>query len=186
MAPSREPRSQGVLRFGCATMCTGHSKHASPSIVRSSTSARAVPVWPGMGPWHQAAAQFSYHEARSDGSYSQVGWLAEGPEDARPILARRMVEATAKADHVVMYTPFERTRIRALQRAVPELESELLDLEHKLVDLHPIVRDYVYHPDFKGSFSIKNVLQPRSGSSWHSAPPHSDPQLRTRKTVLDS
>jgi hypothetical protein len=97
-----------------------------------------------------------------------------------------MVEATAKADHVLMYTPFERTRIRALQRAVPELESELLDLEHKLVDLHPIVRDYVYHPDFKGSFSIKNVLQPRSGSSWHSAPPHSDPQLRTRKTVLDS
>ena len=24
------------------------------------TIARAVPVWPGMGPWHQAAAQYSY------------------------------------------------------------------------------------------------------------------------------
>lgn len=28
------------------------------------TIARAVPVWPGMGPWHQAAAQYSYREER--------------------------------------------------------------------------------------------------------------------------
>src|SRR5207249_11097788 len=26
------------------------------------TIARAIPVWPGMAPWQQAAAQFSYHE----------------------------------------------------------------------------------------------------------------------------
>ena len=29
------------------------------------TISRAIPVWPGLGPWGQAAAQFSYHEARS-------------------------------------------------------------------------------------------------------------------------
>ena len=124
------------------------------------TISRAVPVWPGMGPWHQAAAQFSYHQAQPDGTYSHVGWLAEGPEDARPLLARAMVEATAGADHVLMYTPFERTRIRDLRRVVPELESELIELEDKLTDLHPIVRDYVYHPDFQGSFSIKYILEP--------------------------
>ena len=124
------------------------------------TISRAVPVWPGMGPWHQAAAQFSYHQDRADGTYSHVGWLAEGPEDARPLLARAMVEATAGADHVLMYTSFERTRIRDLQRVVPELESELIELEDKLIDLHPIVRDYVYHPDFQGSFSIKYILEP--------------------------
>src|SRR5258707_5893188 len=54
------------------------------------TIARAVPVWPGMAPWEQAAAQFSYHEALGDGSYSHVGYLAEGPHDARPGLARAM------------------------------------------------------------------------------------------------
>jgi len=26
------------------------------------------------------------------------------------------------------------------------------------VDLHPIITDHVYHPDFHGSFSIKKVL----------------------------
>jgi hypothetical protein len=25
------------------------------------TVSRAIPVWPAMGPWHPAAAQFSYH-----------------------------------------------------------------------------------------------------------------------------
>ena len=124
------------------------------------TIARAVPVWPGMAPWEQAAAQFSYHEARKDGSYSHIGYLAEGPGDARPALARAMLEATANAERVVMYTPFERTRIRSLQQAVPGLAADLKVLEAKLLDLHPVIRDHVYHPEFKGSFSLKYVLHP--------------------------
>jgi uncharacterized protein DUF2779 len=124
------------------------------------TIARAVPVWPGMAPWEQAAAQFSYHEARRDGTYAHVGYLAEGPEDARPPLARAMLEATAGAERIVMYTPFERTRIRSLQQAVPELGGALKTLEDKLIDLHPVIRDHVYHPDFEGSFSLKYVLHP--------------------------
>jgi hypothetical protein len=121
---------------------------------------RAIPVWPGLGPWGQAAAQFSYHEARPDGSYAHVGWLAEGPADARPKLARAMIEATQQAERVVTYSSFEKTRIRALQETVPELGVELIDLEAKLIDLLPVLRNFVYHPDFHGSFSIKHVLQP--------------------------
>ena len=124
------------------------------------TIARAVPVWPGMAPWEQAAAQFSYHEARGDGTYSHIGYLAEGPHDARPGLARAMLEATAGAERIVMYTPFERTRIRSLQHAIPELAKDLKLLEAKLIDLHPVIRDHVYHPDFLGSFSLKYVLHP--------------------------
>ncbi len=124
------------------------------------TIARAIPVWPGMAPWQQAAAQFSYHERQPDGSYTHAAFLAEGPEDARPPLAAAMVRATASAQRVVMYTPFEKTRIRELQRAVPELSAELVALEAKLIDLHPVVKNCVYHPDFKGSFSLKYILTP--------------------------
>ncbi len=124
------------------------------------TISRAVPVWPGMAPWEQAAAQFSYHEARADGTYSHVGYLAEGSHDARPELARAMIEATAGAKKVVMYTPFERTQIRSLQRAVPDQALGLKQLEDKLIDLHPVIRDHVYHPEFQGSFSLKYVLHP--------------------------
>ncbi len=124
------------------------------------TVGRAIPVWPGLGPWHQATAQFSYHEETEDGELSHVGWLAEGPDDPRPELAQALVEATAGAEKIVMYSPFERRCIRDLQKAVPELEEPLLELEGKLIDLLPVIRDNVYHPDFQGSFSIKYVLNP--------------------------
>ena len=124
------------------------------------TIARAIPVWPGMAPWQQAAAQFSYHELQPDGSYTHAAFLAEGPQDARPPLAAAMVRATANAERVAMYTPFEKTRIRELQRAVPALAAELAALEAKLIDLHPVVKNCVYHPDFRGSFSLKYILTP--------------------------
>src|SRR5438309_2175808 len=124
------------------------------------TIARAIPVWPGMAPWQQAAAQFSYHERQLDGTYTHAAFLAEGPDDARPKLAAATVRATANAERVVMYTPFEKTRIRELQRAVPELSAELAALEAKLIDLHPVVKNCVYHPDFRGSFSLKYILTP--------------------------
>jgi Domain of unknown function(DUF2779) len=124
------------------------------------TIARAIPVWPGMAPWQQAAAQFSYHERQPDGTYMHVAYLAEGPEDARPRLAEAMLRATAEADRVVNYTSFEKTRIRDLQQAVPELAEGLAVLETKLLDLFPVVKNCVYHPDFNGSFSLKNVLTP--------------------------
>src|SRR2546422_440477 len=89
------------------------------------TIARAIPVWPGMAPWQQAAAQFSYHERQPDGRYTHAAFLAEGPQDARPPLAAAMVRATANAERVVMYTPFEKTRIRELQQAVARAAAGL-------------------------------------------------------------
>lgn len=124
------------------------------------TIARAIPVWPGMAPWQQAAAQFSYHERQPDGSYTHTAFLAEGPEDARPRLVEAMIRATARADRVATYTSFEKTRIRDLQRAVPHLAEQLSALEAKLLDLHPVVKNCVYHPAFKGSFSLKYILTP--------------------------
>ena len=78
----------------------------------------------------------------------------------RPALVEAMIRATAKADRVVMYTAFEKTQIRHLQQAVPHLATELAALEAKLLDLAPVVRNCVYHPDFRGSFSLKYVLTP--------------------------
>lgn len=122
------------------------------------TISRAVPVWDGMAPWGMAAAQFSYHESVPGGGYRHVEHLAEGPQDARPLIAERLVEATRAAERVVTYSAFEKTRIRELARVVPSLAGELQALEAKLVDLLPIVRDNVYDPKFMGSFSLKYVL----------------------------
>ncbi len=111
-----------------------------------------------MAPWALAAAQLSYHESCPDGTWRHAQHLAEGPQDARPLVAKRLVEATRGAAKVVTYSSFKKTRIRALKADVPALAAELDALEAKLVDLLPIIRDHVYYPAFSGSFSLKKVL----------------------------
>jgi predicted RecB family nuclease len=124
------------------------------------TVMRAIPVWPGIAPWGAATAQFSYHEEQSDGSFNHDEYLAEGPHDPRPELTQAMLEVTANADKIVVYSGYEKRMIRELQQAVPDLAEPLSELESKLVDLLPIVRNNIYHPDFKGSFSLKAILNP--------------------------
>lgn len=124
------------------------------------TVSRAVPVWPGLGPWAQVPAQFSYHERGPDGVLSHREWLAEGPDDPREAIARELLDTTNDADRVVTYSPFEGTCIRALQKGVPALASDLEALRLKLIDLQKVVANNLAHPDFRGSFSIKDVLTP--------------------------
>lgn len=121
---------------------------------------RAVPVWNGLGPWRAAVVQFSYHEDDGAGAFSHRAYLAEGPHDPRPELVDRMLAATARAERIVMYSAFERTRIKELAEQVPARRDDLLALAAKLVDLLPIVRNHVYHPGFRGSFSLKYILSP--------------------------
>jgi predicted RecB family nuclease len=117
-------------------------------------------VWDGLAPWGAAVAQFSYHEEQAGGAHSHVGWLAEGPGDPRRELAEAMLEATAGAKRIVTYSAYEKTRITELKRLVPERAGALDELLAKLVDLLPVVRNNVYHPEFRGSFSLKYVLTP--------------------------
>ncbi len=124
------------------------------------TVGRALPPWPGVKPWQAVPVQFSYHERLDDGTYRHEAWLAEGWGDPRPALAKALVEATAHAERVAMYAPYERTQIRGLAAAVPALSDELADLESRLVDLKKVIQDNIADPAFHGSFSIKDVLTP--------------------------
>ena len=126
------------------------------------TISRALPVWPDVGPWRQVVVQFSYHEedAGAPGGYRHRAYLAEGPGDPREELALQLLEATRDAERIVMYSSFERTRIKELAEWLPHLAPDLQALQGKLVDLLPVIQNNVYHPRFAGSFSIKQVLNP--------------------------
>jgi predicted RecB family nuclease len=119
-----------------------------------------VPVWEGLAPWGPAVAQFSYHEERGDGEHHHVGWLAEGPGDPRREVAEAMLAATAGAKRIATYSSYEKTCITALKGLLPDLATGIDELLAKLVDLLPVVRNHVYHPEFRGSFSLKYVLSP--------------------------
>jgi len=120
--------------------------------------APAVPVWDGTSPFEAIAAQFSYHEGPVGGPYMHDAFLPEGRGDPREELARRLLELTRGGEKVVMYSSAERRCIRNLGRAVPSLAAELDVLAAKLVDLWPVVKRYVHHPDFAGKTGLKAVL----------------------------
>src|SRR6184192_1321416 len=122
------------------------------------TVSLAIPRWPGCRPWQQVPVQFSVHAAERGGLVHRQ-WIADGPEDPRPALAEALVEGCAGARKVVAYhAPFERDCIKELREAVPRLAKELERIEKRLVDLLPVIRRHVYHPDFGGGFSLKKTL----------------------------
>lgn len=119
----------------------------------------AIPVWNGCHPYDQVPVQFSCHRPAPDGSVAHHTWIADGPGDPRPELARQLVGACRGARTVVAYNAgFERGCIERLATAVPELADDLLDIAARLADPLPIVRGHVFHPGFRGSFSLKVVL----------------------------
>ena len=151
-----------IVEPGLSTTLKNELGDARLGYLDFETINRAVPVWDGLGPWRAAVVQFSYHEQGGQGArgYRHQAYLAEGPGDPRPDLCERMLEATRGAERIVMYSQFERTRINELADQVPACATDLRALSAKLVDLLPIVRNNVYHPDFRGSFSLKYILSP--------------------------
>ena len=118
----------------------------------------AVPAWDGCHPYEQVPVQLSCHVAGGRGRLEHHEFLAEGPGDPRAAVAEAVVRACAGAGTVVAYNAgFERRCLEHLAAAVPARREALGEVVRRLVDLLPVVRDHVYHPDFGGSFGLKSV-----------------------------
>jgi hypothetical protein len=141
------------------TLAVALAPFASPvAFLDFETVGLAIPVWDGCHPYDQVPVQFSAHVPDTRGALQAHDWLAEGPGDPRPALAERLLAVCAAARAVVTYGSFDRDRIRDLAAALPHLAAPLEALAARVVDLLPVVRNHVYHPDFGGSFSLKRVL----------------------------
>jgi len=119
----------------------------------------AIPVWNGCHPYDQVPVQFSCHVERADGRVMHHEWLADGPADPRPALAERVIRACDGAQAIVAYNAsFERRCLEQMAEAMPAVAEPLRHIAARLIDLLPVIRNHVYHPDFGGSFSLKRVL----------------------------
>ncbi len=59
---------------------------------------------------------------------------------------------------LVYYATYEKGRLLELVQRHPEYSDLLQGYVARLVDLHPLVKAHYYHPEMRGSFSIKKVL----------------------------
>ena len=138
-----------------ATLATLHTPLA---FLDFETIGTAIPVWPRCAPYQGIPVQHSVHRLRDDGVVEHDAFLAEPGTDPREPLARHLLAATEGARTVLAWNAsFESQRITDLAKALPHLSRPLRDLAGRMHDLLPIVRNHVYHPDFRGSFSLKAV-----------------------------
>jgi hypothetical protein len=56
-----------------------------------------------------------------------------------------------------MYTGYERQVIERLIAWFPDLAAPLSRIGERLLDLQPLVKRHYYHPDMRGSWSLKAV-----------------------------
>lgn len=137
----------------------------------------AVPQWPGTRPYQQLPFQWSCQiedgppgegpskEGPSEEGPSEEGQVREAAfldlsgADPRRACAEALARELPAAGPVIVYNAgFERSVLRALAGEFPDLARPLNRIARRLVDLLPLVRAHYYHPDMRGSRSIKAVL----------------------------
>jgi hypothetical protein len=118
----------------------------------------AIPIWAGTRPYQPLPFQWSCHVQQADGRLEHRAFLDLTGELPLAKFLMTLLEALGDDGPVFVWSPFERTQLEALQRDFPESAAAVERVIDRLVDLLPLTREHYYHPDMRGSWSIKNVL----------------------------
>jgi hypothetical protein len=126
-----------------------------------------IPFYPRTSPYERVAFQWSLHLIDENGTVSHQEFLAPGHDDPRRAVAETLIKAVSKPGIpiVAWSKKTEAGILRALGELYDDLSVELDAIHARVVDLLPIVSEYVLHPGFfrrasldSSTYSIKNVL----------------------------
>lgn len=128
----------------------------------------AIPRFDGTKPYQQIPFQFSIHIIKDkDSEIEHCSFLADGTDDPRKKLITSLISALGDKGSVVVYSSFEKTRLRELAEVFPEHKAELNDIVERIVDLYAPFQDFQYYnSEQKGKASIKAVLPAITGESY--------------------
>ncbi len=119
----------------------------------------AIPVWAGTKPYQQIPFQFSCHIENLEGQLSHQDFLDITGEDPRRQFAEALLQVCGEQGPVIVYNQaFEKRIIKELAQQFEDLSTALLAINARVFDLLPVVKNHYYHPDMRGSWSIKKVL----------------------------
>ncbi len=119
----------------------------------------AVPIWQGSRPSQQHPFQWSCHIQKKDSTTTHKDFLDVSGKDPRRKFAESLIAACGTEGPVIVYNQsFEKGIIKNLAGVYEDLSDQLLAINARVFDLLPIMKKYYYHPDMKGSWSIKSVL----------------------------
>ncbi|WP_455200337.1 DUF2779 domain-containing protein [Kaarinaea lacus] len=119
----------------------------------------AIPVWTGTRPYQQIPFQFSCHILDENDERIHEEFLDVTGLDPRRQFAEALIKVCGDFGPVIVYNQsFEKRIIRELAERFEDLSEALLAINIRVFDLLPVVRKHYYHPEMKGSWSIKKVL----------------------------
>jgi hypothetical protein len=118
----------------------------------------AVPIFAGTRPFEALPFQWSCHIEHRRGELAHAEFLSLSAEPPMRTVAESLLETLGTAGPIVVYTPYERRVLNELAQRYADLAPGLTALAARIVDLHPPTREHYYHPEMRGSWSIKAVL----------------------------
>ena len=209
LAPFRSNLHDGIYVDVPGLKAEMKNWHFPLHMIDFETTSVALPMNKGMYPYEQVAFQFSHHIIRADGSIEHVGQFLNKEEHKFPNFEfLRELKRQLEGDNgtIFRYAIHENTILRDIREQLENSDQadkqELMDFidsitNHKegreklsgprdMVDLMEIVKKYYYHPDMKGSNSIKVVLPAILNSSKTIQKKYSQPiygSLIRRKNV---
>lgn len=122
------------------------------------TVAPVVPLYPGTRPHEVIPFQFSNHTLGTNGVPYHQEFLHATDDDPRERFLKKLISAVKPPGSIIVYSPYEKTQLKALARSMPQYATVIEEIIGRLVDLRPVVEQHLYYPGYAGSFSIKKVL----------------------------
>lgn len=166
----------GGFYFDQALVASAMSRWRFPyHLIDFETSTVALPFYEGMRPYEPVAFQFSHHIMEADGNVRHAGeFLCVEPGEFPNYEFARALKKELENDEgsVFMWSHHENTILTSIIRQLAEdpeppedadslthfLTRMIKDGDRAMVDLCILAEKAFYHPDTKGSNSIKKVL----------------------------
>ncbi|MFP4431180.1 MAG: DUF2779 domain-containing protein, partial [Spirochaetaceae bacterium] len=133
----------------------------------------AVPYYPGLHPFDQICFQWSCHIIDAPGAEARhAEWPAPGSTYPNVDFARSLMDCVGVGPGTVyVWSAFESTALREIRRQIDQLglEAQAADIlpwldamiegsSPRIVDLEKLAKEHYFHPEMRGSTSIKYVL----------------------------
>lgn len=120
----------------------------------------AIPRFPGMRPYDHLPFQWSVHVQREPGAAPEHReFLAVDRDDRRREFITCLGAVLGQSGTIIVYSQsFELARLNDLASWLREFADPIKQIQSRIFDLLPVIRNHVYYPAFAGSYSLKAVL----------------------------
>jgi len=122
------------------------------------TFGSAIPRYPDTRPYQTIPFQWSNHILLENGSIQHEEYLCIEDKDPREEFAETLLNTLGQKGTIFIYTTYEKGIVNQLAYQFPNFQSRLFNIVVRFKDLHALIKQHYYHPEFYGSFSLKSVL----------------------------